>query len=424
MVKKTLQHGIPFLGRLEGSGQDGVLKYVYPATASELEACEGLDEVLGQVRSERTWYVVVEPLAVSGQLDSEPLAILSAGFQHGYDWVARDFEDEVASLWLAKEDLQEAELLKALEDFEPKFRAFYQAGDIDEKRSYRQFGRRRLADGKSLLVSLVERNLHDRVTWLLRKHSVATAKQPWLVLADVSHKGDSFGNNALHVACSKGHMKPLKILLQHIEQYHHSLLLQNWQAKPASPLEVTNDSHKYTCLDLASHEEHDDCYNAVRQTLRRLYGHRRDEWWDVELTSHVHPEVEEHSQEPQMRQLLVEGGQTQLQVLHHFLCSEEVRQRALPRLRVRKLNVSANEALFVPDLLKSLSCFKSVVLMGSVSAEIFQQLLSGLAELGQGNDQLPEIMLDVLPVVPRENREAAVRIRQEVRRCLQAGRRF
>ncbi|CAJ1405142.1 unnamed protein product [Effrenium voratum] len=438
LVKCTLRKGVPFprMGHRESYGKDGAWTYVYfPAEFKEFQEDVAHFITLTGDAAEPRWFFVVDHVALKTSELSLP--ILQAGFdwttsnQRAFEHIMHDVKETLFGQYFDEDVEDDVNILKFLTvQLDSKLKDYYFNGD-DAKRYNRQLAHIRLAGQKSLLIQLVERDLWRSVAWLLQDCSVETANEEWMILADVTYKGDRYGNTALHAACYEGNLRSLEVLLHHVERYHGSPMRAPWQEDevdryqalgPGSWLpqgfglcdlldKIKNDHDGRTCLAMAEHEKHWACFRAVAKVVHRLRGtepkpqhaalSRMRRITEVRI-GFTNDEAQQELEAPIIFLHVAEGG-SQLEVLADFLSCNgpELCASGAQKLIIRNLHEPSSRS--VAEVYQQLPRFKKVTFSNCVvSLESYLEMLMMTSSL---LDSVPpaDLVLEevVLGVVPR-----------------------
>ena len=157
-----------------------------------------------------------EPIVVTVFFGSR-LEIVTTTVQEKFDLLDHDDDPRIIEAALA-----DAEFSQLLHDY-------FNTGDLQNPKFFKTLATLAVLGGQTLLHFCCERGLHNCIEYLLKHHSVLTAEQPWLRLADPFWQERKWGNSAFSIAAYRGDLQMLKVLVSWAEL--HGQLDKVWQLR-------------------------------------------------------------------------------------------------------------------------------------------------------------------------------------------------
>ncbi len=234
LTNDTLRHGCQMLTHastgLESSDKPYrwmSLRYVTFKEVSSLktfhEASTALEPQMLKELQEATglWHFVIRELRQKEESDppivttyfGSRLEIVSCTVQEKFDLLDDDDDPRIIEAALHDEDFS-----RLLEDY-------FMTGDTHNQKWFKTLATFSVFDGKPLLHFCCERGLSNCVEYLLKYHSIRTAKSPWLQLADPFWQDRKWGNSAFSIAAYLGDVETLEVLVSWAQEHN-----QLWRA--------------------------------------------------------------------------------------------------------------------------------------------------------------------------------------------------
>ena len=223
LTNKTLQRGYRMVTHDSTGFESGdkpyrwmSLRYVTFEEVASLKSVEELgvsgnifSQLQGVQGAAGLWHFVIRnfrkseeksPVIVTAFFGSR-LEIVSAAVQEKFDLLDHDDDPRII-----KTALSDADFTQLLYDY-------FMTGDVHNQKFFKTLATLSILGGETLLHFCCERGLHNCVDYLLRHHSVLTAENPWMRLADPLWQERKWGNSAFSIAAYRGDVQMLKILV-------------------------------------------------------------------------------------------------------------------------------------------------------------------------------------------------------------------
>lgn len=176
--------------------------------------------LLSSLKAAGLWHFVIRELRqkdvskpVVTTFFGSRLEIVSCTVQEKFDLLDDDDDPRIIEAALHDEDFS-----RLLEDY-------FMTGDTHNQKWFKTLSTFSVFNGKPLLHFCCERGLSNCVEYLLKYHSVRTAKSPCLQLADPLWQDRKWGNSAFSIAAYLGDVETVKVLVSWAQEHN-----QLWRA--------------------------------------------------------------------------------------------------------------------------------------------------------------------------------------------------